>query len=85
MSDRDLAKGHTTFSRLGNWAAIATARACAFLHTAAESRSGATAVEYGIIAAGIAVTIIGVLNLVGDEVSTMFSTISTAVNSASSN
>ena len=85
MNDRDPAMDHTGFSRIGNWAAIAAARARAHLRAAAESRSGATAVEYGIIAAGIAVTIIAALNFVGSEVSTMFDTISTAVTSASSN
>lgn len=48
----------------------------------AGDRSGATAVEYGIIAAGIAVTIIAAVNLVGGEVSTMFNTIDTAVDTA---
>ena len=85
MNDRDSTKRHNGFSRIGDWAAIAAATACAHLRAAADSRSGATAVEYGIIAAGIAVTIIAALNFVGSEVSTMFDTISTAVTSASSN
>ncbi len=44
--------------------------------------SGATAVEYGIIAAGISVAIIGSLTVVGNEVATIYGTISTAVSSA---
>ena len=85
MNDRDLTKAHTAFSRIGYWAAIATARAYAHLRAAAESRSGATAVEYGIIAAGISVAIIAALNTVGNEVSTLFDTIASGVTSATSN
>ena len=47
-----------------------------------DDRRGATAVEYGIIAAGISVAIIGSLTVVGNEVSTIYNTISTAVSSA---
>jgi pilus assembly protein Flp/PilA len=42
-----------------------------------KDESGATAIEYGLIAAGIAVAIIAVVNGVGDRVSTTFNTIST--------
>ena len=41
--------------------------------------SGATAIEYGLIAAGIAVVIIGALALVGGQLTTMFNTITTAL------
>ena len=44
-----------------------------FLH----DESGATAIEYGLIAAGIAVVIITVVNGVGSKVSATFSSIST--------
>ena len=37
--------------------------------------SGATAIEYGLIAAGIAVVIIGGLALVGGQLTTLFATI----------
>jgi pilus assembly protein Flp/PilA len=39
--------------------------------------SGATAIEYGLIAAGISVAIIAVVNGVGSKVSDTFSSIST--------
>ena len=84
MNDLESAKDDTGVSRIGNWAAIAAGRAYAHLRAAAESRSGATAVEYGIIAAGIAVAIIAAVNFVGNEVSAMFDTISKAVTSATS-
>jgi pilus assembly protein Flp/PilA len=38
--------------------------------------SGATAIEYGLIAAGISVTIIAVVNGVGTKLNTTFSSIS---------
>ena len=39
--------------------------------------SGATAIEYGLIAAGIAVAIIAVVNGIGSKLNTTFSGIST--------
>jgi pilus assembly protein Flp/PilA len=39
--------------------------------------SGATAIEYGLIAAGIAVVIITAVNTIGTNLSTTFSSIST--------
>ena len=39
--------------------------------------SGATAIEYGLIAAGIAVAIISVVNTIGTKLNTSFSSIST--------
>jgi pilus assembly protein Flp/PilA len=39
--------------------------------------SGATAIEYGLIAAGISVAIIAVVNGLGTKLNTNFSTIST--------
>jgi pilus assembly protein Flp/PilA len=41
--------------------------------------SGATAIEYGLIAAGIAVVIITAVNGIGTRLSTKFGTISTAL------
>ena len=43
-----------------------------FMH----DNSGATAIEYGLIAAGIAVAIIAVVNGLGTELNTTFSSIS---------
>ena len=41
--------------------------------------SGATAIEYGLIAAGIAVVIIGGLALAGGQLTTLFATIVAAL------
>ncbi len=46
------------------------------------NRSGATAVEYSLIAAGIAVVIIGAVTAVGQQVYTIYDTISTNVDGA---
>ena len=42
-----------------------------------RNESGATAIEYGLIAAGISVAIIAVVNGVGTKLNTTFSSIST--------
>ena len=42
-----------------------------------RDESGATAIEYGLIAAGIAVAIITVVNGLGDKLTTTFSDITT--------
>lgn len=42
----------------------------------AKDEAGATAIEYGLIAAGISVAIIAVVNGVGSKVNTAFSSIS---------
>ena len=42
------------------------------LHRFMADRSGATAIEYGLIAAGIAVAIIVAVGLLGDNLSLMF-------------
>jgi pilus assembly protein Flp/PilA len=41
--------------------------------------SGATAIEYGLIAAGIALAIIAVVQGVGTQLNTTFSSVSTAL------
>jgi pilus assembly protein Flp/PilA len=41
-----------------------------------RNESGATAIEYGLIAAGISVAIIAVVNGLGTKLNTTFSTIS---------
>jgi pilus assembly protein Flp/PilA len=46
-----------------------------FLH----NESGATAIEYGLIAAGIAVVIIAAVQLVGTNLSTTFGSVASAV------
>ena len=45
----------------------------------AKDESGATAIEYGLIAAGIAVAIITVVQGLGTTLSTTFSNITTAI------
>ncbi len=42
------------------------------LRKLAAEESGATAIEYGLIAAGIAVAIIGVVFTLGDQISAFF-------------
>ncbi|HEY2827624.1 MAG TPA: Flp family type IVb pilin [Pirellulales bacterium] len=42
-----------------------------------KNDSGATAIEYGLIAAGISVAIIAVVNGLGTQLNTTFSSIST--------
>ena len=44
--------------------------------------SGATAIEYGLIAAGISVAIIAVVNTLGGQLQTTFSNISTQLGTA---
>ncbi|WFL76834.1 Flp family type IVb pilin [Altererythrobacter arenosus] len=45
-----------------------------------QDESGATAIEYGLLAALIAVAAITALQSVGNELSTTFSTVSTTLN-----
>ena len=47
-----------------------------------RDESGATAIEYGLIAALIAVAIIGVLSALGTSLTTTFSTVSTKLDTA---
>jgi len=44
-----------------------------------KDESGATAIEYGLIAAGIAIAIITAVNGVGTQLSTNFGTISSSL------
>ncbi len=44
--------------------------------------SGATAIEYGLIAALVSVAAIGALTAMGNSLSTMFNTVSTALSTA---
>ncbi|MCB9778862.1 MAG: Flp family type IVb pilin [Alphaproteobacteria bacterium] len=45
-----------------------------------EDESGATAIEYGLIAALVSVAIIAALTLLGDNLSTLFDSIASTVN-----
>ncbi len=44
--------------------------------------SGATAIEYGLIAALVSVAAIGALTAMGNSLSTMFTTVSSALSTA---
>ncbi len=48
----------------------------------AQDESGATAIEYGLIAAGISVAIIGVLSAVGSNLVSTFTAVSNKLASA---
>jgi pilus assembly protein Flp/PilA len=51
-----------------------------FLVKFAKDESGATAIEYGLIAAGISVAIIAVVQSVGTKLNATFTSISTALS-----
>ncbi|MBX9616894.1 MAG: Flp family type IVb pilin [Brevundimonas sp.] len=53
-----------------------------FITKFVKDESGATAIEYGLIAALIAVVIIGAVQLLGTNISTAFGTVSTAIGGA---
>ena len=48
----------------------------------AKDESGATAIEYGLIAAGISVAIIAVVNTLGGELVNTFSSVDTQLSNA---
>ncbi len=50
--------------------------------TFAKGESGATAIEYGLIAALVSVAAIGALTAMGNSLSTMFNTVSSAMSGA---
>jgi pilus assembly protein Flp/PilA len=45
-----------------------------------EDESGATAIEYGLIAAGISIAIVAVVQTVGTKLNSTFTSISTALS-----
>ena len=47
-----------------------------------SDESGATAIEYGLIAAGISVAIIAVVNSLGSQLKTTFSTVTSQLATA---
>lgn len=49
-----------------------------------KNKVGATAIEYGLIAALISVAIIGTVGTVGDSLKTTFSAVSSSITSADS-
>ena len=48
----------------------------------AEDEGGATAIEYGLIAALVSVAAIGALTAMGGSLATMFNTVSSSLSSA---
>jgi pilus assembly protein Flp/PilA len=46
----------------------------------AQDESGATAIEYGLIAAGISVAIITIVNTLGGDLRTTFTTVQSQLN-----
>ena len=48
-----------------------------------RDEDGATAIEYGLIAALVSVAAIGALTAMGNSLSTMFNTVSSSLSSAS--
>tara|TARA_B100000676_G_C18090051_1_gene858771 strand:- start:3692 stop:3874 length:183 start_codon:yes stop_codon:yes gene_type:complete len=44
-----------------------------------KNTSGATAIEYGLIAAGIAIAIVAVVGLLGDQLSGLFTQVANAL------
>ncbi len=54
------------------------------LSTFAKDESGATAIEYGLIAALVAVGLIAALTALGQSLSKIFTHVSTTLNTASS-
>jgi pilus assembly protein Flp/PilA len=53
-----------------------------FIKSFAQDESGATAIEYGLIAALMAVIIIAGIGLIGDNLSTKFGEIADAIGGA---
>jgi pilus assembly protein Flp/PilA len=47
-----------------------------------KDESGATAIEYGLIAAGISVAIIAAVNTLGGKLTTTFTSVSGSLNTA---
>ncbi|MFZ1989462.1 MAG: Flp family type IVb pilin [Alphaproteobacteria bacterium] len=55
-----------------------------FLSRFASDESGATAIEYGLIAAGIAVAIITIVSTVGGDVTDTFTKVSSGLKESNS-
>jgi pilus assembly protein Flp/PilA len=50
----------------------------------ASNQSGSTSIEYGLIAAGISVAVISIVGSVGDQIRSMFSTLSSQLTTFNS-
>lgn len=58
--------------------------AVAHLNSLRKDEEGVTAIEYGLIAGTIAVVIIGTLVIMGDDISSIFGKVSSALKDADS-
>ena len=72
----------STFTSKGEYPMFTNA--LTWLKSFAKSDEGVTAIEYGLIAALIAVVIIAAVTLVGGELQTTFNTIATTLQTANS-
>ena len=54
-----------------------------FLKTVIRDQSGATAIEYGLIAALVAIAAMGGMSLLGTSLNSIFSSVGTTLQSAS--
>jgi pilus assembly protein Flp/PilA len=61
------------------WGVIARTRTVQLIHRFIKDESAATAIEYGLIAAGIALAIIAVVNGLGSKLATKFTAINTSL------
>jgi pilus assembly protein Flp/PilA len=50
----------------------------------ASNQSGSTSIEYGLIAAGISVAVISIVGSVGDQIRSMFTTLSSQLTTFNS-
>jgi len=63
------------------WSMCDVAKARCLSKAFAKSESGATAIEYGLIAAGISVAIIAVVNGLGTQLNNTFARVKTSLSS----
>jgi len=57
-------------------------RLLAFKEAYLKNQDGATAIEYGLIAAGISLAIVAIVFTFGDQLATTFSSMNTAMSAA---
>ena len=69
------------YERIGDLASSCAVRGLGLLHRAGHDRSGATAIEYALIASLISIAIIGSLTFFSSGVSDMFNNVSNTLQS----
>ena len=67
--------GETTYFEASTWSYVMKKLATRFL----RDESGATAIEYGLIAAGISLAIIAIVNGLGSNLNTKFTNINSSL------